>query len=187
MKHFLLAIIIAVSFCLWDSAFADSNYKVVPGNVLSISVYEEEDLSLDVRVDSDGYITYPLLGRIKVEGLPIHELENHLTGLLEKDFLVNPQVTIFVEEFGKVYVLGQVQKPGEYAITGNLSAVEAITLAGGLTKIASPNKTRVIRILDGNKSVTKVPVGKILKRGDRNNEDILLKPEDVVMVPESFF
>ena len=255
------------------TSYGESDYRVGSEDVLKVSVYDEPDLSLEVRVSSDGIITYPLLGRVKVGGLTIPEVEKALLDLLGKDYLVNPQVTVFVQEYGTIYVigevhtpgpyplkphmslmsalamaggitdlaaldkvivirkegdskqvievsvdemtngglkgkdivlrpydviqvkkssgkniyiLGQVTKPGEYELKESLTVVEAISLAGGLTKISAPNRTRVIRVEDGKKTVIKVPVNSILKSGNKK-EDVTLQADDVVMVPESFF
>jgi polysaccharide export outer membrane protein len=121
--------------------------------------------------------------------IPLSDIRDK--GLVEKDIKLRPHDVIQVgrsvkgEKETYVYILGQVNKPGEYLFKDKLTVVEAVTLAGGLTKIAAPNRTRVIRVESGSKKAIKVNIGKILK-GDKKR-DIVLQPDDVVMVPESFF
>jgi len=182
----LFAVFIS-SFFVVCSVNGQDEYRIIPSNVLSIHVYEEEDLSLTVKVNTDGTITYPLLGQVKLVGLTIQETEKKITDLLQEKYLVNPQVTIEVIEYGQVYVLGQVAKPGAYPIKLSLTTIEAISLAGGTTKIAAPNKTRVIRVVDGEQKVFRVPVSKILSKGDKKKQNLLLKSDDIVLVPESMF
>jgi len=166
-----------------------SEYKIGPQNVLQIEVYygRDRNLSRKVRVSSTGYINFPLLGEVEVNGLSINECSDKLRALLEKDYLVNPQVSIFIEEYSTVSVIGQVTKPDNYPIKGKLSVVEAIALAGGFTKIAAPNWVKILRTnTDGTKTTIEVKAGDIIN-GGKKNEDIQLQSGDIVTVPESFF
>ena len=167
-----------------------SGYIIGPENVLQIDVYygkSDDKISQKVRISSKGQITFPLLGEVDVLGLTVSELENKLTDLLEKDYLVNPQVTVFIEEYSTVSILGEVETPGSYPIKGKMTVVELISTAGGFTKIASPNDVKVIRTMpDGTKQETRVRVYNIMRRGDQK-DDIQLQSGDVVVVPESLF
>lgn len=168
---------------------AASDYRVGPENALTIDVYygRDENLSRKVRVSSKGIITFPLLGEVEVSGLTISELEKKLTRLLEKDYLVNPQVSVFIEEYSTVSILGQVTTPGSFPIKGSLSAVELISMAGGFTKIAATNDVKVIRTNpDGTKKTVTVKVNDIINKG-KEEDDIQLEPGDIVTVGESFF
>lgn len=127
-------------------------YVVQPDDILEIAVYGEEDLTKIARVSQDGCITYPLLGRVFANGLTVSELEQKLTDLLEEDYLVNPQVGVFVKEFAGIYIYGQIEKPGCYPLGRDLTVFEAITLAGGFTSIAAANGTKVLRQENGEKS-----------------------------------
>jgi polysaccharide export outer membrane protein len=166
-----------------------SEYRIGPENVLQIDVYYGRDRELErkVRVSSGGMITFPLLGDVEVAGLTIAELERKLSYLLEKDYLVNPQVSVFIEEYSTVSILGQVEEPGAYEIKGKISVVELISKAGGFTKIANTNAVRVLRTLpDGSKKTFVIKVNDIINKG-REDEDMRLEPGDIVTVPESFF
>lgn len=166
--------------------YEDFEHRVNVNEILDISVYQEPDLNKAVMVASDGTINYPLLGSVSVEGLTTKEVEEKLTRLLRKDYIVNPQVTVLVKEYAKVYVLGQVNKPGAYEIKAGLTVVGAIALAGGLTQIAAPNGVKVIRTRNRKETIIPVPVGAILKGASRSG-DVKVEPNDTIVVPESFF
>lgn len=164
-------------------------YEIGPENALLINVYYGRDKNLErkVRVASDGYITFPLLGKVEVMGLTISDLENKLTELLGEDYLVNPQVSVYIEEYSTVAILGQVKEPGSFEIKGKLTVVELISMAGGFTKIADTNNVKVIRTEpEGSKRTISVRVNDIINKG-KEDEDIKLKPKDIVTVGESFF
>ena len=184
-----------IVFCVYlylgtySYASSSSEYKLGPENVLQIDVYygPDKELSRKVRVSPNGYISFLLLGEVKVKGLTVSEIEEELTYLLEKDYLVNPQVSIFIEEYSTVSILGQVNEPGSYPIRGNLSVIELISTAGGFTKIAATNDVKVIRTNpNGRKTTIKVKANDIINKG-REDEDVQLKAGDIVTVAESFF
>ena len=180
-----LAFGLLVIFQLTGVLYA-KDYLINSQDVLEVKVYEEEDLSLTVRVNSDGKIAYPLLGEIEVAGLTVSELEKKLTGLFEKDYLVNPHVNVFVKEFSSIYIYGEIKKPGAYSLKGRLTLVEAISLAGGFTLIASPRRVKILRFINGEEKIIRVNVNRIIKK-NRKNEDVKLMPRDIIIVPVSFF
>ncbi len=165
---------------------AAEEYIIGPEDVLVITVYGEPELKRTVRVASNGDISFPLLGQVKVSGLTVSKIENKLTRLLGKDYLVNPQVTVFIQKYSTISILGAVKKPGSYPLRGKLTVLEAISLAGGFTKIAKPNGTKILRVEKGKQKTIKVKITDITKKGDKS-KDIPLKPGDIVVVPESFF
>ncbi|MBI3307293.1 MAG: polysaccharide export protein [Candidatus Omnitrophica bacterium] len=162
------------------------NYRIGVGDLLEIEVYDEPDLTKEVRILTDGTLSFPLLGSIQAEGLTVGELEKQVTSLLAAKYLVNPQVTVFVKEFSNVFVFGEVKKPGSFPIYGKITVFEAITLAGGFTEVANPSKVKVIREQDGKEISFEVDVTRLTKRGD-SSQDIELQPNDHVIVPRSFF
>jgi polysaccharide export outer membrane protein len=168
-----------------------TEYQIGPENSLQIDVYygKGEKISQKVRVSSRGAITFPLIGEVDVSGLTVAQLQDKLTSLLEKDYLVNPQVTIYIEEYSTVSVMGEVKKPGAYPIKGRLTVVELISLAEGFTKIASPNKVKVIRSKpDGTKEEMTIRVYDLMnKEGGSDKDNLVLSSGDVVIVPESLF
>jgi protein involved in polysaccharide export with SLBB domain len=165
---------------------AQDGYHIGIGDLLQIEVYEEPDLTKEVRVLTDGSISFPLLGSVKVYGLTIGELEHEITSRLAQDYLVSPQVTVFVKEFSHVYVFGEVKNPGSFPLYGRLTVFEAVTLAGGFTDVANPAKVKIIRQEKGQEISYEADLQKLTKKGD-SSEDRELQANDRVIVPRSFF
>jgi len=161
----------------------DSEYRIAVSDLLEISVYEEPDLTKVVRVAADGTISYPLLGNIFIKGLTAKELETKITEMLAKDYLVNPQVSIFIKEHSKISVLGAVEKPGAYELKTGLSIIDAIAMAGGFTEKADKTKVRRIREKEGKKETIEINVNTIAKDVYAGKE-IMLEPGDVIIVEE---
>ncbi len=116
-------------------------------------------------------------------------IEVNVDQILEKsasDPEIRSNDAIIVDEFGRFSVMGQVMKPGVYMLKRGLTAVEAIGLAGGFSTTAAQNGTRVVRVENGQKKVISVPVADIMRGGD-SSRDVVLQPQDTVVVPESFF
>ncbi|MHB9154920.1 MAG: polysaccharide biosynthesis/export family protein [Endomicrobiales bacterium] len=166
------------------------DYKVNPYDILEISVYREPDLHKIVRVSNDGFISFPLIGKVAVAGQDVLSVEKKIAGLLGREYLVNPSVTIFVKEYNakKVYVMGEVKNPGPYVITEDkgLSALESVALAGGFNPAAAANNTKIIRMENGKKKYIEVKLGDITKKGDKSR-DVRLLPNDIVLVPARLF
>lgn len=165
-------------------------YRVDAGDVLLITVYEQPDLTTKARVNSKGEINFPLIGTVNIKGLTVDGIEKEIMTLLEKDYLVNPQVNVFIEDYTpkKVFVMGFVNKPGEYELFKDrpTTALEAIAMAGGFKEGAAQNGTRVLRVDNGEELTIPIKVTDITKKGDKE-KDIPIKPGDIIVVPESFF
>ncbi len=175
----------------WAIAHAEGEeYKVETGDVLTITVYEQPDLTTKARVGPKGDITFPLLGNVNLTGLTVSETEEKITTLLKEDYLVNPQVNVFIEEYHpkKVFVMGFVNTPGEYELFKDrpTTILEAITMAGGFKEGAAQNGTKIIRMENGEKVTIPVKITDITSRGDKE-KDVPIKAGDIVVVPESFF
>lgn len=165
-------------------------YKIETGDVVSITVYEQPDLSTKARLDSAGEIAFPLIGNVQIGGLSTSEAVKKITSLLEKDYLVNPQVSIFIQEYHpkKVFVLGFVNRPGEYELSKDrdTTVIEAITMAGGFKEGAAQNGTKIIRKEGSSQAAIPVKITDIMQKGSKEG-DVTLRPGDVIVVPESFF
>jgi polysaccharide export outer membrane protein len=109
-------------------------YHVGPGDVISIAVYDNPDLTTKVMVNSDGKIVMPLLGLVEVENLSIPDITREITRRLANGYLVNPQVNVFIEEYRskKVVILGKVRNPGLVELSGAITFLELVSKAGGL-------------------------------------------------------
>ena len=188
MKYFILIFFMFIMLNFLN-AFSE-NYKIETGDVLTITVYEQEDLTTKARVDSKGEINFPLLGTVEVKGRSIDEVQKEITSLLEADYLVDPQVNVFIEEYHpkKVFVMGFVNRPGEYELFRDrpTTVLEAITMAGGFKQGAAQNGTKIIRMEDDKEVTIEVKVTDITTKGYKER-DIAIKAGDIIVVPESFF
>ena len=160
-----------------------SNFAVGPGDVFEVRVFDEANLSGPYRVDADGTIDFPLVGRIKVQGLTSSQIADAIKSRLEDGYLKKASVSVLVKEYNskKVTVLGQVKAPGTFPYTDNMSVVEAISRAGGFTALARKNNVRVTRIVDG-KTQTIIVAVEDIGRGKAPN--FLLWPGDNVYVDD---
>jgi len=156
------------------------------GDFLEVRVYQEPDLSGPFRVSPDGVIDFPLCGKVKVAGLTPGEVATSLTDCLRNGFLRRPQVVVLVKEFNskKVFVFGDVSKPGAFPYEDGMTIVQALSQAGGFNKTASKNGVNVVRVLDGHEMKMPVKVEEIINGREKN---FVLVPGDIVFVPEGFF
>jgi protein involved in polysaccharide export with SLBB domain len=156
-----------------------------PGDVFEVRVYGEEDLSGTYRVASDGGINFPLVGKIEVANKTPTEVSDELTAGL-RNFIKQPSVSVFVKEFTskKVYVFGQVARPGTFPFEDGMNIIQAITLAGGFGTMADQNGAFVTRLINGKEERTEVKVKAI---GEGKESNFRLQPGDIVYVPESVF
>lgn len=194
MKPILAALFIITLLCAgigpsYPAEVKEESYKIAIGDVLNIQVYQEPDLSGDFEVKEDGTITYPLLGSVKVLRSTKSEIENTLTQLLGKDYLVTPYLHVSVSTYHErsVLILGCVQKPGSYSFPQNnsLTLLQAISLAGGFTGYAGTNGTKIIRTpIDGKKVVMDPRINDIISG---RKKDVDLIPNDLIVVPERLF
>lgn len=193
-----ISLIIILFFCLTNLVLAipsfaqetESEYRLQTEDLLKITVYEQPDLDTTARIASSGEISFPLIGNVMASGLTVTELKLKIEELLRQDYLVNPQVQIFVEGINakQISVLGAVKKPGKYDMypQRDTTVLEAIAMAEGFSPIASINGTRIIRKEKDNEITIPIKVTDITKRG-KKEKDLPLKPGDIVFVPESFF
>ncbi len=114
-------------------AFADDSYRLGTGDKLKIVVYGEDDLSGEFFVDGSGQIQLPLLGQVKAAGLTVHEFVDEVGARLGAKYLRDPKVSVQIENYRPFYIIGEVNKPGEYPYESGLSALGAVALAGGYT------------------------------------------------------
>ncbi len=176
---------------LCGSAGAESrtNYRISADDLLDVSVYQDREINRKARVDADGGISLPLIGEVKVGGATIAQAQKLIEDKLSH-YLVNPQVTLLVEAYGKqlLFILGEVQKPGPYPISADsrTTLLQAISGAGGFTKLAAPGRAHVLRYAGGKNQDYKVDINSLIRHGDRD-KDLVLEPNDVVYIPQSLF
>ena len=156
------------------------------GDVLEVRVYREPEISGIYQVGSEGDVVFPLCQRVEVAGLTANVASDRFRACLANGFMRDPQVTVVVKEYNskKVFVFGEVQKPGTFTFQDGMSIVQAVTLAGGFTRSAAQNSTSVTRRVKGQETKLKVKVQDIALGKAPN---FTLEPGDIVFVPESLF
>jgi protein involved in polysaccharide export with SLBB domain len=163
---------------------ADSVYRIGPQNLLQIKILGENGLQQTFRVDDSGFITHPLVGRVKLAGLRVVDAENLLESTLKGDYIRNPHITIFVLEHSRFSVLGEVRQPGNYEIIGQISIIEAISLAGGFTPVANEKKVHILRKESQGEKNIEINVDEIM---EGKHSEIFIQSGDVIHVSKSFF
>jgi polysaccharide export outer membrane protein len=160
-----------------------ATYRVQPGDVLFISVWKETDLQLQVLVRPDGGLSFPLAGDVSASGLTVEALGEEIAKRLRK-YIPEAVVTVAVKELGgnRIYVIGKVNRPGEYPFSRPLDVMQALSLAGGATPFASLNDVRVLRRENGRQTSIPFHYGDV-ERGRNLEQNIELRTGDTVVVP----
>jgi polysaccharide biosynthesis/export protein len=167
---------------------AGDQYVVGPQDQLAITVLEENDLTNKYRVDSDGTIQMPYIGRVQAAGLSVEELRRRITVALQNGWIRNPQVLVGVDQFKarSVIVSGAVRSPGKVALTGlTISLLEALTLAGSATSGASNQVIVAHAAKPGEKPGDPVVVDRRELELGRAGMDVVLQDGDIINVPEA--
>ena len=158
-------------------------YQIQPGDVLEISVWNEESMQRQVLVRPDGGLSYPLAGEVQAAGKSVGELQALVTERLTK-YIPDPVVTVSTQQLSgnKVYVVGRVQRPGEFVANRYMDVVQALSVAGGMTPYAAVNKIKVLRRENGTLTAIPFKYGEI-EKGENLEQNIILQSGDVVLVP----
>lgn len=157
------------------SAPKASDYRLGPGDRINITVFNEKDLSLDVRLSDAGSFLYPFIGEVSAKGLTIGDLQTRITAALAEGYLVDPKVYVSILEYRPFFVNGEVVRPGGYPYQPGLTIRTAIALAGGVTPRASLTKIYVIHE-GGSASAPRL-----------TSLSAELQPGDTIIVDQSFF
>lgn len=166
------------------SSSGENAYQIGPQDVLEISVWKDEILSRKVTVRPDGFITFPLIGEVLVEGRTVGALAKEMDERLTQ-FVSDPRITIAVSEVNsfRIFVIGKVNKPGGFQIGQYTDVMQALSLAGGLTPFAREGSMKVLRRgKQGDQTTFPFDYGEVLK-GKNLEQNIVLQRGDVVMVP----
>jgi polysaccharide export outer membrane protein len=161
----------------------DPGYRLGAEDVLMISVWKDEHLTREVVVRPDGMFSFPLVGDIPAEDRTVDEVRAEIVKRLTK-YIPNPNVSVAVTKVlsYRIYVVGRVNKPGEYLIGHYTDVLQALSLAGGLTPFAAENDIKVIRRVRGQQQVFSFRYGDV-RKGNDLEQNIILQRGDVVMVP----
>lgn len=165
------------------TATADPNYVIGAQDVLDINVWKEPDVSRVVPVRPDGKISLPLLNDVQAAGLTPDQLATKVTEELKK-YVTNPQVTVIVTAINsqRVYILGEVTRPGAFPLLPGMTVLQALSSAGGFTQFAKVKSIFVRRLQDGKESKYLFNYKDVIG-GKRPEQDILLKAGDTIVVP----
>jgi polysaccharide export outer membrane protein len=166
-----------------ETAASEPSYLVGPEDVLKVSVWKDEQLTQETVVRPDGMITFPLIGDVSAAGRTADDVRYEIAKRLSK-FLPSPTVTVVVLKVlsNRIYVLGRVNKPGEYLVGHYTDVLQALSMAGGLTPYAAENDIKIMRRNGGDEQVFRFRYGDMQKERDLK-QNIILQRGDVVMVP----
>jgi polysaccharide export outer membrane protein len=161
-----------------------ADYRLGASDVIDVEVYGLPELTRQLRVNSRGMITLPIVGPIRAAGKTVAELEDEITDLLAEDLLQDPQVTVFVSAYTsqKITIEGAVAKPGIYPLSGNTSLLQAIVIAGGVSEVANPRGIIIFRVIDGKRMAAVFDLNEI--RGG-NAEDPRIYGDDLIVIDQS--
>jgi polysaccharide export outer membrane protein len=176
---------------LGASALAHAQERFKPGDQISISVWQDPKLDRTVLVDSSGMISFPLAGHVRAGGLTAASLENILRGRLQKNYSDRLDITVALATEGKldddnkpkVYITGEIARPGPYFIVKRTSVMQALALAGGLSPFAAKQRIQVRRKINGVEAIHNFDY-EAFEAGIDTSGNIDLRPDDVIIVPE---
>jgi len=164
------------------SAPVPPDYVVGAGDVLEISVWKEDGLTKQTLVRPDGGITFPLIGELQAGGLTVNQIKAEIAKKLS-EFFAEPEVSVSLINLNhKIYVVGRVNKPGEFITPNRVSVMQALSMAGGLTPFADDDDIRIIRQVGGKEVALPFDYDEVAS-GNALEQDILLQRGDVVVVP----
>jgi polysaccharide export outer membrane protein len=156
-------------------AAASASPKLQSGEKIRITVYGEPSLSGDYQIDPSGFVSLPLAGPLKAEGLTQGELEQALAKKFRSEYLKNPKVTVTITEFRPFYIIGEIEKPGAYPYTSGLNVLSAIAIAGGTTYRAS--KSSILIQHPGESGLREYPL----------TAAVPILPGDIIKIPQRYF
>ena len=164
-----------------------SNYVLKPSDVIEIEVYQEQDLNKTVRIEGDGTVSLALVGKIKVAGMTVAESKSLVTNLYNRDYLVDPQISVLVVSFSPkvIRILGSVNLPGVVEIPPDrdMMLTEAMAMVNGITRLGNPKSLKIKRVDENGRSrQMEVNFTKIVT--DPDVKDIILQEGDTIWVPE---
>jgi len=199
-SNWLVLVILCLAACsgtlprpdpaLSASASETGEYLIGPGDTLQVFVWGQPDLSITVPVRPDGRVSTPLIDDLVAVGKTPTQLAAEMQVVLS-EYLRSPEVTVIVQGFvgtfgSQIRVLGQVTEPGTLPFRERMTLLDVMMEVGGLTRFAAGNRSRLIRIVDGSSEEFRVRIDDLVNKG-RIEENILMRPGDIVIIPEAIF
>jgi len=192
------SLVVAMTLAVAGVLSAQQNdYIVGPQDVLTVTVYDQADLTGKYPVDGDGTLTFPLIGRVKVGGLSLRGVEAELKKQLANGYLKNPQVSVAVEQFKsqRIFVMGEVRAPGTYPLSGDMTVIEALARAGSTTNDAA-EEVMIVRpsagaagtgpvMPDQQKDATVIRVNVRDLQAGKLSQNVGLRDGDTLVVPRA--
>ena len=181
-NNLLTKILLTCFFLLIAMTVQGEDYQIGSGDVLTITVFDHDELATKDRISDNGNITFPLIGEVHVGGMMLSEAAKTITTLLADGYIINPQVSIFIDEFTskKVIILGEIKQTGVITLQGPTSVLELITQAGGLTDNAGETAT-IKRTVDGSQKTITVNLEALIKKGDVS-QNVSIQGGDTVSI-----
>ncbi len=194
-KYFTVVLVVVLSACATEYTVVDKDsqylaelqqekpYIIGCGDKLQLLVWGHEELTTTSIVRPDGKISLPLVGDIQAEGLTVEELKKELNKRMS-EYIHEPALSILVTEVGslKIYMVGEVTRPGEYDLVSYTTVLQAIAMAGGFTDFARKSKIQIIRTQGAEKIKIKFNYKEVVK-GKHLDQNIPLRPGDIIVVP----
>lgn len=182
----MIFMVFFISFFYCFSAGAENlegdNYIIGPGDELDISVWRNTELSKVVPVLPDGSISFPLVGRMQVDGKTLSQFQDNLTEKLVK-YIPNPSLFVVVKKVNiQIYVIGKVKKPGMFKLNSNIDVLQSLTLAGGLNRFADRDEIIIMRKVGDSIEKYEFEYDEV-SAGNKLEQNIILHRGDVVVVP----
>jgi polysaccharide export outer membrane protein len=164
---------------------AQQAYRIGSGDLIRIQVFQVDELSSEERVNEHGQIVMPLVGPVAVGGLTAQDAEGRIAAILGKDYLQNPQVDVYVKEAvsQQITVMGSVNKPGVFPISGQTTLLQAVALAQGFNPLAKESEVILFRKDEGGRPVAYIVDLVAVQRGELTDPPLV--GDDRVVVPES--
>ena len=153
----------------------DSSYRLGTGDKIHLNIFDQPDLTGDYVVDATGYVQLPLVGQVKAAGETIRDFQKEVTAKLSDGFLKDPNVSIQIVNYRPFYIMGEVNRPGEYPYVSGMSILNAVVLAGGYTYRADESDAYIRR--NGSTKEISVPADETTK----------VQPGDIIRISERFF
>jgi polysaccharide export outer membrane protein len=141
-------------------------YRVDSGDRLRITVFDQKDLSTTYAIDQAGYISFPLIGAVPARGRTLQELEGQIAAKLKQGYLRDPDVSIEIDRYRSIFVMGEVGQPGQYSYVPGMTIQNAIAVAGGFTSRANQGNADVTRKINGNIMTGRVNISNPVLAGD---------------------
>jgi protein involved in polysaccharide export with SLBB domain len=172
-----------------SSNSVDSAWILRPNDMISMTVYQEDELSTKTTIDVNGIVMLPLLGQVNIGGMTLKQASAKIQRLYDKDYIINPQVNLTVEQFAarQFAIMGQVQRPGSFDFPENkpLNLLQAIAISGGYTRLGAPSRVTVRRIENGSSKVYRLDADEMAN--SQNEKPFEILPDDIISVGERTF